>query len=602
MARGFVRASSMRLLGAAASSPFASNPLPFTVAAWVRPGSNSATRMTVAALGGEAGTSAQQYRIYVDGFNFRAGAEDRRDTANTAAQSASNSVLAGTSYHLTAQFIATNSRAFYINGVQQATNSGSFTHGGGTSRIAVGSTYINGAAADSFEGEIWEVGFWTGTLSTAEMAMLVQGASPMLVRPASLRLYYPLLGQGTDEPNWVRAGVLTNQNGVTVETHGRVHYYRVPELYIPASATSYELDADAGSFGALTGTAATLRLDAKIAAGAGAWAFSGTAAQLQRHLKVGADPATFPLTGAAASFIRTALLSAAAGAWSYTGTAASLRTTQGLIGEPGEWAYTGTPATFALVRHVAANAGAFAFTGTAAIMRAARAIEAQGGTHPFTGTPASFVRDLRLDAAAGSWGLTGTATQLKRDFQFTVDAGAWAFQGEAATLSYEQPGVFLLAANGGTFAGVTGTAATLSAARILTAQAGAHPFTGTATTLRRSYMVTAQGGAFNLTGTPTAFYASRTLQALAGSIPWTVYDVALATTQGMQALAGAWAWTGVAASLRVARVLPADPGAWPWTAADIRLYRMKIDPLFLAAGSGRAFVAAGSGRRFVAGN
>lgn len=83
----------------------------------------------------------------------------------------------------------------------------------------VGGTQTFGAA---FDGLIAEAGVWNAVLTTAELAMLAKGASPLLVRPSALIAYYPLIGANSPENNLKATGAMTLTGSPTKAAHPRI--------------------------------------------------------------------------------------------------------------------------------------------------------------------------------------------------------------------------------------------------------------------------------------------------------------------------------------------------------------------------------------------
>lgn len=54
----------------------------------------------------------------------------------------------------------------------------------------------------NMNGRIAEIGCWNAALTAAEVNALAKGASPLKIRPGNLQAYYPILGNGTIEPNF----------------------------------------------------------------------------------------------------------------------------------------------------------------------------------------------------------------------------------------------------------------------------------------------------------------------------------------------------------------------------------------------------------------
>lgn len=107
---------------------------------------------------------------------------------------------------------------------------------------------------------------------------------------------------------------------------------------------------------------------------------------------------------------------------------------------------------------------------------------------------------------------------------------------------------YTLAAESGSYA-LTGSAATLKAARMMAAASGAYALTGSAATLKRAFTMPAASGAYALTGS----------------------GADLRVTRNMNAEAGSYALTGSPAALRAARRLAAESGAYVLTGSPTDL-------------------------------
>ena len=112
-------------------------------------------------------------------------------------------------------FAATNDRRVYMNGGNEGTD---------TTDISVGTltTARIGYSADSspqyyLAGNVAEAAIWNVALAQAEITMLGIGVSPLLIRPASLVAYWPLI-QSEDQDR-VGGYHMTPVGSPTVATH-----------------------------------------------------------------------------------------------------------------------------------------------------------------------------------------------------------------------------------------------------------------------------------------------------------------------------------------------------------------------------------------------
>jgi hypothetical protein len=129
-----------------------------------------------------------------------------------------------------------DSRALYVNGVSEATNSA--THS------------IDMSGADNFyigrdrtgrywDGAIAEAAAYNAALSAGQISSLAAGVSPLLVRPDALIGYWPLGGaySANDADTDIVGGhALTDSGSPTGEDHPPIFYPASPPLYITTVA------------------------------------------------------------------------------------------------------------------------------------------------------------------------------------------------------------------------------------------------------------------------------------------------------------------------------------------------------------------------------
>lgn len=146
-------------------------------------------------------------------------------------------------HHACGVFSTDASRAAYLDGGGKGTNS---TDVGATSGLDT--TWIGRHFSTYFSGAIAEVGAWNVALADAWVAVLALGISPLLVQPASLTAYYPLIRGDQDR---VGGYHLTAVNGPTIATH--------PPKIRPWWARPVLLRVAAPAIGAIYGERGTLR-------------------------------------------------------------------------------------------------------------------------------------------------------------------------------------------------------------------------------------------------------------------------------------------------------------------------------------------------------
>jgi hypothetical protein len=127
-----------------------------------------------------------------------------------------------------------------------------------------------------------------------------------------------------------------------------------------------------------------------------------------------ADSAAYTISGTAASLEYNRKLAAASATYTVTGTAASLEVTRRLVAESASYVITGTAATLLKLGSysLSCDPAAYTVTGTAATFRRSLRFSAESGTYTISGTAASLVRLLRLTASGGSYSISGSDATL----------------------------------------------------------------------------------------------------------------------------------------------------------------------------------------------
>lgn len=187
--------------------------------------------------------------------------------------------------------------------------------------------------------------------------------------------------------------------------------------YRVAGGGGATLTADSGTY-ALTGTAATLKADRKLAADSGSYAITGTDVSLKLGRKLTAESGTYTVNGTAVSLTVGRKLTADSGTYSLTGTDVTL---------------TYSPAggyTLAL------DSGSYTLTGTAATLKVARTLAADSGTYALTGTDVTLTRGFRITADSGTYTLTGSNVAFARTYCLPADSGTYTLSGSPVSLSW----------------------------------------------------------------------------------------------------------------------------------------------------------------------
>lgn len=112
-----------------------------------------------------------------------------------------NSVGTGLSYsawqHVGGVYNGTSSRTAYVNGTAATADTTTVT----PSTFTRMSMAQNGAATSQYSYAEWAI--WDAALTSAEMASLAAGFSPLMIRPGSLVAYWPIYGKVSGEPDYV---------------------------------------------------------------------------------------------------------------------------------------------------------------------------------------------------------------------------------------------------------------------------------------------------------------------------------------------------------------------------------------------------------------
>jgi hypothetical protein len=213
---------------------------PFTLACWFNP--NALVGQIMVHLG-QIGISPDGYWISVgaDGQVEALAASGGLGLTGMAESTASHTV--GNWHHACGVFGATTSRWAYLDGGHEGTNNAYIVPGvpiTGVSVAVVGSSSTFGY----FSGRLAEIAIWDIDLMPSEVAQLGRAVSPLLIRPARLVAYWPLIGPVTTKCLDVVGGLgLSILGGAATAPHCRVYYpstgfgYSFP----PAPVTAIEI-------------------------------------------------------------------------------------------------------------------------------------------------------------------------------------------------------------------------------------------------------------------------------------------------------------------------------------------------------------------------
>lgn len=198
----------------------ASTALPVTMACWVAP--DLATAEVAVSLSTATALNSVSLQITATGV-LRA----RSSTTGGVAASADTTatVTANTWAHIAGVFTSTTSRTAYIDGGNAVTNATSNNPSASSFNTTNIGVRYETTRANFFGGEIAEVGIWSVALTAAEIASLAKGVSPLMIRPASLISYWPLIGKTSPEID-LHGRLEMTVNGTTAADHPRIYMPR----------------------------------------------------------------------------------------------------------------------------------------------------------------------------------------------------------------------------------------------------------------------------------------------------------------------------------------------------------------------------------------
>lgn len=195
--------------------------VPMTLACWFYPESDAATGTMLSVTYYNGGDHLRlQAAGDVAGDPIRAASYRTAGTERVADTTAGYTV--GAWQHAAAVFASTSSRSVYLNGANKGTNTDSSPVLTNFNTVSTGASRISGSVSSYYTGRIAEAALWNVALTDAEIALLALGYSPLLVRPASLQSYWPLMGRTSPEIDLVAALGQTLTSAPAVADHPRV--------------------------------------------------------------------------------------------------------------------------------------------------------------------------------------------------------------------------------------------------------------------------------------------------------------------------------------------------------------------------------------------
>lgn len=174
----------------------------------------------------------------------------------------------------------------------------------------------------------------------------------------------------------------------------------------------------------------------------------------------------------------------------------------------------------------------------------------------------------KVIADAGSYALTGTAATLKAARKVVAATGGYVITGATAALKHG----WKVAAAAGSYA-ISGQAAALLQTRKVAAQAGSYAIAGSSASLIHGWKIVGGAGAYNFTGQDATLLlsANKIVTADPGAYALTGQAASLKQARLVTATSGSYSITGQAASLLLGRKVTAEGGGYAVTGSDVAL-------------------------------
>lgn len=205
--------------------------MPLTMACWVNPSSVTSNSIPIMSIDdGAAAAALDAWSIRRDTSTLRA----ISIAAGTATGPSIGAALAiGTWAHACAVFTSATARAIYVNGGGKVTSATSNNPATPSQTIIAN----QGDLSTFFAGDIAEAAIWNVALTDDEVAALgASCASPLMIRPASLVAYWPLIGRNSPAIGPKGGFNLTLTGAPVAAPHCRIRYPKPPSFdrsYLP---------------------------------------------------------------------------------------------------------------------------------------------------------------------------------------------------------------------------------------------------------------------------------------------------------------------------------------------------------------------------------
>ena len=165
---------------------------PFTIDCWFKPDATAAFQ-TLASLGHES-TGSHFFTLGTDNSNPPVARITRRAGGGTQAAVSTSATTAGQWHHLCAVFATTSSMTIYLDGANSTENTSLVIPT--VDVVTIGAVVSGGTPLNFADGTIAYATLRDVALTALEVAELASGKHAYLVRPSSIRLFFPLRGDG----------------------------------------------------------------------------------------------------------------------------------------------------------------------------------------------------------------------------------------------------------------------------------------------------------------------------------------------------------------------------------------------------------------------
>lgn len=252
---------------------------PMTIAAWCRTSISGQFQVIGGIYNSASINNQNMIEIYARASVPTNGLTIQSANASTSAVvSTSTGFSINTWFHACGVTSAINSRSIYLNGGGKNTNTTSISAPVGINRTAFGvaaESTLDTPFAPGGNGDLAEVAIWNVALTDTEVLVLASGVSPMLVRPASLVGYWPLIGMVSPETNLKsNTAKLTMIGTLTASAHPRIFMPKRPQFRTKLS-TSPGVAASAGVGAAAAVGSFTVQSGGGVGASVGTGAATG---------------------------------------------------------------------------------------------------------------------------------------------------------------------------------------------------------------------------------------------------------------------------------------------------------------------------------------